>query len=405
MSPADITYVSQDGIRWAMRQSLSHDIRPTLNRHILQLIAGHADQEGIAAPSQARLIKMSGASRRGVERAIRQLKEMKPRVLEVVEARRGRIRFNAYRLLDWARLSQPKVIDEPTQESARKRADEPSPVADRHPHEPPNSTSRTAKIDIDDPTPESDKDSSKTPGGTRCTNQRSGSGSARPVSASAFPSPAAPEPPPPQGVVKRPAGELANVDTELAQMVAIYNEVVADTPLRRSRPPKDLTALRDARSWFDTLGDWRRYCEFAAEDPRCRGERNGRDYPDWRASLDYLLRIDVHDRLRQAFAKRKREEQAQAQAQAQAAEQPEWFVPGAGSLLYQTMLRSEEGLATLQRMEQRLYGRQEPQDGESLSAAPEPPEGLLLPDNDDDFLRNDDVDVAPRPRPARVMVH
>ena len=142
-------------------------------------------------------------------------------------------------------------------------------------------------------------------------------------------------------------------------MTAIWNEAVAGTPLRRAalpRRPGPIAALaetlRQAMFRHGNLNDWRSFCRFASRDPHCRGEQNGPDYPDWTATLAHVIQPHVLDRLFHAH------QRAQAQAQRDALLPPEpvlpdWFVPGAGSLLWQEVLRTPGGRAMFQALADR----------------------------------------------------
>ena len=109
----NINYISHDGVRWALRQSLIHDIRPGLDRLLLVVLAIHADRDGYLRPSQERLAKLTGANLRSIERGISAFKARG--LLRVLPEQRGRIRINHYHLCEWNRLSatgsdpQPKI--------------------------------------------------------------------------------------------------------------------------------------------------------------------------------------------------------------------------------------------------------------------------------------------------------
>jgi hypothetical protein len=101
------------------------------------------------------------------------------------------------------------------------------------------------------------------------------------------------------------------------QMVAIWNEEVAGTPLRRFRDAVNgelaaALATLFASEFGSDLGHWRNYCAWAAQDPQCRGERNSAQYAAWSATLPHVVRSHVYARLSKTWQEKKTAERRAA---------------------------------------------------------------------------------------------
>jgi hypothetical protein len=98
---------------------------------------------------------------------------------------------------------------------------------------------------------------------------------------------------------------------------------------------------------------WRRFCALAVQDPQCRGELNGADYPDWTATLAHVVKPAVMKRLNDAAYLRCRREAGDAMQKRIDDERgplPEWYVEGEGPVLWQAAQRDPKLMASFRAM-------------------------------------------------------
>lgn len=299
MTPDEIGYVSQSGVRWAMRQILRHKLRSGLEPLLLIILGTHADADGVLYPSQERLADITGASSRSVERAIANYVQKGLLRIEVDRTHKG-WRMNTYHLAEWDLCSSRHwKIQSQVALSNPKSDRNPPAIGDAIPKtrnkSPPAISDATPDIgdaisdtgDVVHPTPVSDKDTIRK---NQQREKRAASAiladNARALAKASPASPPPAAPAPPRVVVGQDPALFPDEDRGTSpkaprpdELVAAWNTATAGTPLisiHRSLTKAEAIRLNKALKHPAIHGDmkaWTRYCRWAAQDRLLRGDR------------------------------------------------------------------------------------------------------------------------------------
>lgn len=287
--PEEMTYINQDGVRWAVRQILVHNIKPGLDHTLLLTMGYHADAEGLLHPSQGRLAELTRVTERAVRISLTSY--VAKGIIEITTKQYRRLRFNFYRLMDWEALSPARMgelltdargglngetqpgaaefrsyLDDRKSVTRRPEIGDATSGTQRH-----NDRNRgSGKDSFEDSTEDTTKYTSTTPTALRAVS-------------------AEPTPPALVLVAKGPAGSSPRPD----DLLMAYNDAVDGTPLisiNRTLVKADCLRLAQAIKHPALDGNmeaWRDYCRWAANDRWLRGDREG-GYP---ADLAQLCKV------------------------------------------------------------------------------------------------------------------
>jgi hypothetical protein len=340
ISLADVSYVSQDGMRWAIRQAIRYGLKPGYDQWVLVMLAIHADAEGRARPSRQRLSELLGLAPRNVTLRLRLYRD-----LGIISSSQPLGGTNRYVLNDWAPLAGsslgPVPEVETTAAAARNAASDtprqaewwdwvPARTAETNVA---STASDAAMVGSEEPTPLDSQESTRVDSAestpldsqesTRVDSIESTEDSSTNALNTPHPSgvlsadadaaaPAAPGDRTPHDnvVVEFPAArqrrqaehrddaerattalprpqELADAYTAMVQ----YSPLV---PMRRALTQRECIALTQAIKHPAFAGDlkrWGAYCLWASDDPYLRGDREGR-YPADLLALTAARSID-----------------------------------------------------------------------------------------------------------------
>jgi hypothetical protein len=112
MSPnIDLTEISSDGARWALRQIAIHHITPGVDQTVLITMAMHADDQGRLHPSLAQIASLLNATSRAVKLAVNSFLALG--IMTSTSEWIGQNEIVYYQLATWAALSSADLYKLP----------------------------------------------------------------------------------------------------------------------------------------------------------------------------------------------------------------------------------------------------------------------------------------------------